>query len=178
MLKIQIKVFFILLTHIFATQNSTPLALQPDPTYLTGTSTLITTNMNSTSPIQYTLNYPWMMSTASLNGSLGIIGVDYYMKGIQFGWNLGIVSLNNLTIVVQASVYNNNSLLYYLNICYMVTYNSYLDLNYVTYTFSKYLFIEALQIQSIIIVSLPQTALSIVDYTPFRNRIEAKPTLM
>lgn len=172
------KFFLIVATVIVVVQNSTPIATQPDPTYLTGMATLITSNMGSTSPVLYTLTYPWTMSTASLNGTLGIVGVNYYISGYQFGWNLGIVSLTALTMVVQVKVYHNYNPLFYLNICYMVTYNSYLDTNYVSYSFSKYFKTKVLVIRLITMLYPLRLARWTAVFTPFGRLTEVNPILM
>jgi len=116
---------------------SKPFAIQPDPTYLTGTKTLFTTNMGSTSNVIYSVTYPWILSTSSLNATLSIMGVNFYLKGNQFGWRMSIISLTTSSMAFQVSVNNNNNPLFYLRIGYLVSWNSYLDLNFVSYTFCK-----------------------------------------
>jgi hypothetical protein len=119
---------------------SRPTAIQPDPTYLTGSKTLITASMTSTSPVVYGITYPWTMPTLSLNASLAIMGVNFYMKTAQFGWRMNILSLSDSALALQISVKHKDSPLYYLRVCYMVSYNSYIDMNYVSYTLSTLAF--------------------------------------
>ena len=58
---------------------SRPTAIVPDFTYTTGTAQLINSNWGSTSPTNFLVDYQTTMSTPSLNGTLGIMGINYYI---------------------------------------------------------------------------------------------------
>jgi hypothetical protein len=108
-----------------------------DPSYTTGTSVLVTSNWGNTSPTNFLVNYQTTMSTSSLNATLGVMGVNYYIKGTQWGWRLSIASLTQSSLNVLVNVKNYNNPIYYLKICYFVTDNTLLDINWITYSFSK-----------------------------------------
>ena len=116
---------------------SRPTAIVPDFTYTTGTAQLINSNWGSTSPTNFLVNYQTTMSTASLNGTLGIMGINYYIKGNNWGWRMSIASIGQSSMNILLNVRNNNNPIFYLRICYFVTYNSLLDASYVTHIFSS-----------------------------------------
>lgn len=116
---------------------SKPIALQPDTTYQTGVQTIITTNFTSTAEVVYNIPYTSVMTTSSLNASLGIYGLNYYMINKVFGWKYFVSSLTNVDIIIHLSVYTANSPLYYLKLCYIISSNPDIDMSYVEYTFNR-----------------------------------------
>jgi hypothetical protein len=124
----------------------------PDPSYTTGTTQLVNANWGSTSPTNFLVNYQTTMSTTSLNASLGIMGINYYIKAGQWGWRLSIVSVAQSSLNLFLNVKSNNNPIYYLRICYFVTSNTLLDVNWATLSFSRNL--NLIQLQSI---QLPTT---------------------
>jgi hypothetical protein len=120
-----------------ATHNwSMPIGITPDPTYTTGTFRMVNSNWGSTSPSNFLVNFQTTMSTSSLNASLGVMGINYYIKGKDWGWRMTIPSVSTSSMNVLLNVKNGNNPIYFLRICYFVTSNPFLDSNYVSYTFS------------------------------------------
>jgi hypothetical protein len=120
-----------------ATYNySMPIGITPDPTYTTGTFRLVNANWGNTSPSNFLVNYQTTMSTSSLNASLGVMGINYYIKGSTWGWRMTVASLTASSMNVLLNVKDNNNPIYYLRICYFVTYNTLLDVSWVSYSFS------------------------------------------
>ena len=129
----------LLLLFFFAFQSvlaatTTPLGIQPDPTYQTGLQTIISANTGSGGI--YTISYNWPMATNSLNASLGIAGTTFATKDNRHGWQQFVTSLSSTALIVQVNVYNNNDGISYLKVCYLVSYSVFLDIGYVNYTFS------------------------------------------
>lgn len=120
-----------------ATYNwSMPIGIVPDPTYTTGTFRLVNSNWGSTSASNFLVSFQTTMSTSSLNASLGVMGINYYIKGSAWGWRMTIPSVTASSMNVLLSVKDSNNPIYYLRICYFVTSNTLLDVNYVSYSFS------------------------------------------
>lgn len=57
------------------TATTFPTPVVPDLTYQTGISNIITSTLSNSNT--YPVTYNWAMSTASLNASLAIAGMDY-----------------------------------------------------------------------------------------------------
>jgi hypothetical protein len=132
-----------LLPLAFLLQNTEALSLptaMADPTYTTGTSVLVSANWSNTSPTSFTASFQTTMSTSSLNATLGIMGVSYYLKGSSWGWQMSVVSVLQTSLSILLNVVDSSNPIYYLKICFFVTYNTLLDVNSVTYTFrTKYI---------------------------------------
>ena len=79
---------------------SRPVALQPDTTYQTGTQTILSSNFTSTTNQVFAIPYVSIMTTSSLNASLGIYGVKYYMINQAFGWRLFVSSLTSSDLII------------------------------------------------------------------------------
>lgn len=146
------------------TSLSKPTAIVPDPTYQTGVTTLITSNFSNTSPFNFQINYFAAMSTSSVNATLGIMGVKYYMQGNQFGWRMNTLSVNETAIVIQFYVKKNSNPIFYLRICYMISYNPFLELSWISYTFSKIDIIQHLLQHWQITITPPQHVLFNADH--------------
>lgn len=116
---------------------SRPIAIQPDLTYQTGVQIIINSNYASTVYQAFTVPYVSVMSTASLNGSLGIMDVKYYMVSNVFGWRMYIASLTSSVLTIHISVLNPSSSLYLLRVCYFISSNPDLDMGYVEYTYNR-----------------------------------------
>lgn len=71
------------------------------------------------------------MTTASLNATLGIYGIQYYTIGTAFGWKMYVASLTSSTLVVQLAVAFSASPIYYLKLCYLVSAKPELDIAYI-----------------------------------------------
>lgn len=125
----------------FGESLSKPTAVL-DPSYTTGTTVLVTSNWGNTSPSNFLVNYQTTMSTSSLNATLGIMGVNYYIKGTQWGWRMSIASITASSLNVLLNVKNYNNPIYYLRICYFVTYSSLLDISWVSYSFGIFFIIH------------------------------------
>lgn len=119
---------------------STPLSrptAQLDPTYLTGTATLISSNWTNTAPTNFVVTYPTIMATSSLNGSVGVMDIGFYMANGQWGWRLVIASLNQSGMSLQLNNKNGSNCLFNLKISFLASYNSLLDINSVAYSFGN-----------------------------------------
>ena len=136
MLRSLLLFLIILLLHPYCTPLSWPVALQPDATYQTGVLTVISTNFSSTAAQAFNMSYTNIMSTSSLNASIGIYGIDFYMVKQVFGWSLGISTLSTTNFMLYIYVNSALSRVSSLKICYIVSNNPYIDMNYVRYTFS------------------------------------------
>lgn len=110
---------------------SNPIALQPDRTYQTGTYVIITSNFSNTAQQTFSIPYTSVMTTTSLNATLGIYGVNYYMIGGVFGWKLFVASVTASDISVHLSVFSSSSSIYYLKLCYLISSKTEIDINYV-----------------------------------------------
>jgi hypothetical protein len=100
---------------------SYPIALQPDTTYQTGTQIIITSAYTNTSEQVFSIPYVSVMTTSSLNASLGIYGVNYYMISTTFGWKLFVASITSSNINVHLSVASAASSIYYLKLSFLVS---------------------------------------------------------
>jgi hypothetical protein len=120
--------------------SSRPIALQPDTTYQTGTQIILSSNFAFTAEQVFNIPYVSVMTTSSLNASLAIYGVDYYMVSGVFGWKLYVASLTSSNLIIHLSVFSATSPLYYLKLCYIISSNPDIDINYVEYTFSRNIF--------------------------------------
>lgn len=118
-----------------ASSYSRPIARQPDSTYQTGVQTILSTAFTSTAEVAYSIPYTSVMTTSSLNASLGIYGVSYQMISGSFGWKHYVSSITTSTLSVHAAVFSAASSIYYLKLCYIITSNTNIDMNYVEYTF-------------------------------------------
>lgn len=116
------------------TPASYPNALQPDTTYQTGTQVLLSSTFTSTTEQVFTIPYLNVMTTASLNATLGIYGIHYYTVGTTFGWKIYVASLTSSTVVVHLAVSYSTSPIYYLKLCYLISSKPELDIAYVEYT--------------------------------------------
>jgi hypothetical protein len=116
---------------------SYPLALQPDTTYQTGTQIVITSNFASTTEQIFSIPYVSVMTTSSLNATLGIYGINYYLNGTTFGWKLYIASLTSSNLNIHLAVFSTLSPIYYLKLCYLISSRPDLDINYVEYTYNR-----------------------------------------
>jgi len=127
---------FLLVFLISVANGSTsyPTPIQPDPTYQTGISNIITASFSSSS--LFTVTYNWAMSTASLNGSLAIAGMSYQFDNNQNGWQQYIISLNASALIMNVSVSSNSNPITNMRISYLVSSSQFLDINYVSLTFS------------------------------------------
>ncbi len=133
--KSPLQLFLLISGPIFlASALSMPTAIT-DPTYTTGTSTIISSNWGTTTPTSFSFNYQTTMSTSSLNGTLGVIGIDSYIRPSQWGWRMSILSLSQTSLTLNLNVKNSYSPILYLQICYLVTSNTLLELNWVAYSF-------------------------------------------
>lgn len=129
----------------YCTPLSWPVALQPDVTYQTGIITVVSTNFSSTSVQAFNLSYANNMLTSSLDAAIGIYGIDFYMNKQVFGWSLSISTLSATNFMLHAYVSSALSRISSLKICYIVSNNPYIDMNYVRYTFSNMQFIKTHQ---------------------------------
>lgn len=154
---------------------SRPTAIAPDLTYTTGTAQLINSGWGNTSPTNFLVNYQTTMNTASLNGTLGIMGINYHIKGNSWGWRMSIVTLAQSSMNILLNVRTGNNPIFYLRICYFVTYNSLLDASYVTESFSsKCIIIQPARIRWPITPSDRPIALSIVEPLPPLDHTELR----
>lgn len=120
-----------------ATPISYPIARQPDTSYQTGTQVILSTNFASTTEQAFTIPYFNVMTTASLNATLGIYGIRYYTVGTDFGWKMYVASLTSSTVIVHLAVFSSSSPIYYLKLCYLISAKPELDIAYVEYTFDR-----------------------------------------
>jgi hypothetical protein len=114
---------------------SFPIAV-PDPTYTTGTAQLITASYSSTTNTSFPVTFATTMSTPSLNASLGIMGINYDIRSSRWGWRITIASVLQSSLSVLISVSDSSNPIYSLRICYFVTYNTLIDVQEITNTFS------------------------------------------
>lgn len=77
------------------------------------------------------------MTTPSVNATLGIYGINFYMTSQTFGWNMRVSSVSTTTLTIQLYVYSSPNYLNYLKLCYLVSSNPYIDVNFVEYNFNR-----------------------------------------
>jgi hypothetical protein len=130
--------FIIILALLHAAVSlSYPIALQPDTTYQTGTQVIVSSSFTSTSETVFSIPYINVMTTASLNATLGIYGINYYTVGTVFGWKLFVASLTSSSVIVHLAVFAAASPIYYLKLCYLISAKPELDIAYVEYTIDR-----------------------------------------
>ena len=112
---------------------SYPTPIQPDLTYQTGIVTLYTGSLTGSGV--YTLNYNFAMTTSSLNGSLGIVGLDYRQNNKRHGFRMNIASMNNSAMQVYLEANYNREPIYLMKVSYLASYSPYLDVNYISYSY-------------------------------------------
>lgn len=122
-------IILLLIPHVFL--YSRPVALQPDTTYQTGVQIVISSSYANTTSNAYSIPYTSVMSTTSLNASLGIYGLNFYMINGAFGWKMYVASVSTSNINIQIAVYSAASSIYYLKVCYIISSNTDIDMNYV-----------------------------------------------
>jgi hypothetical protein len=110
---------------------SYPTALQPDTTYQTGISIVISSYYANTTYQVFAIPYVSVMTTSSLNASLGIYGVDHLMISTSFGWNLLVASVTTSNVIIHLSVVSATNYISYLKLCYMINSNTNIDMNFV-----------------------------------------------
>lgn len=110
-----------LLTTRTRTATTYPTPIQPDPTYQTGQSTIINTGLTTSST--YTINYNWPMATASLNATLGVVGMSFHFNDTSHGWQQSLISLNKSALIMQVSVVNKYDPINSMKISYLVSYS-------------------------------------------------------
>ena len=118
----------LLLAHPIFAAYSTPIGIQPDPTYQTGIASIITSSLTSSST--YTITFNFMMATSSLNASLGIYSIDYNQRNRKHGFKMLITSVTSSTMEVYVEVVSNNEPINILRVSYLVSYSPFLDINY------------------------------------------------
>lgn len=118
---------------------SFPFARQPDTTYQTGTQIVITSTFNSITETVFSIPYTKVMTTTSLNATLGLYGINYYTVGTAFGWKLYVASLTSSNVIVHLAVFATTSPIYYLKLCYLISAKPELDIAYVEYTIRTHL---------------------------------------
>lgn len=126
-------VFILPFTHC----ASYPIALQPDTSYQTGVQIIFTTAFSSTTNQFFFIPYTSIMTTPSVNATLGIYGINFYMTSQTFGWNMRVSSVSTTTLTIQLYVYSSPNYLNYLKLCYLVSSNPYIDVNFVEYNFNR-----------------------------------------
>lgn len=129
-----------LLTPIIFTY-SRPVALQPDSTYQTGVQVIFSSSYTSTTENAYSIPYTSIMTTTSLNASLGIYGMNFQMINGVFGWKLYVASVTPSSLNIQIAVFSSSSAISYLKLCYIISSNTDIDMNYVEYSFNRNTFL-------------------------------------
>lgn len=84
--------------------TSVPTPIQPDPTYQTGISTVLSSKLSWSNT--YTISYNSIMSTSSLNASFGIYGIDYDQRNKKHGFRTSIASLDSSSMQIYVKVNN------------------------------------------------------------------------
>jgi hypothetical protein len=107
---------------------SYPTPSQPDPTYQTGIVTLLSSALSGSGT--YMAGYNFVMSTPSLNASLGIFGIDYSQRQNKFGFRMSIASLTSSSLNVYVRAFDSSDPIKVLKISYLVSYSPYLEINY------------------------------------------------
>lgn len=117
------------------------------PTYTTGTAVLISSPSNKVNSAGNTL--PVTFGTAapspSLNASVGVITNYFDLRGPPFGWKLVVASVSATGMMVNLMTNSNSNYIRLLSVCYMVTWDAHLNLNYALFTLSTWMFIQTLQ---------------------------------
>jgi hypothetical protein len=111
--------------------QSYPTALQPDRTYQTGVSIVFTTTFSSITSKVFFIPYTSILTTPSANATLGIYGINFYMVSQTYGWNMRVSSVSTTALTIQLYVYSASSYMSYLKLCYLVSSNPYIDMNFV-----------------------------------------------